>query len=505
MQFRKQTNNPKETLVKSFFLAVAVTLALCSAPALHATCAIQSSQFSTSYRDDVNGDLNDLGRIFEDAGDPACAQEAMWALEDKIHDMLAEPVDEDNKLVFERWLDGYYVGLIYGAAFRLGELGYATKELDYAFSSGPTVAGRFIHFTGTPASGACGLNTWNTCMDDHAGSAFGFAWMAAYKSRRLNHNSSYDISVVAGEASGHINDAFDSVCIRKTPLTTSGTPVCNGTITDLVNGTAQTLSVNGGRQLPHYGFGLMTSIFSALQALEIAGEPYSWRTQDEPIAEGLFNEIRLHTDQYGSFTGNTCLQPNGSSFNLVSCAGPDNYVPNLYNLGPAYTHYFSFTPSTGYKSITFNSGLFSRTTSTAYNAHFSYGRYAAYWDMGADWLPDNAPDFPGDSNDPIGYFEGISSTGVAQGWTCDKDVVNRQGRIKVDFYIDGSFPPDAEGWADASSETVINNLCDGGYAHRFWVQLPTYTKGYNVTAYGLDFTWYGATTLTCLQSGGCKW
>lgn len=499
--------------MKSFFAMIVIIGSLWLSPLAQA-CEMDSAQFSTTYRNDINGDLNDLGRIFADSKSTSCAERALYALTEKVGNMLAAPPDSNQKLVFTRWLDGYYVALIYGAAFHLGEKGWASKNLDYVLdhpdpmTGGPTVADRFEHFTGIPGSGLCGLNTWNTCMDDHAGSAGAYAWMAAYKSRRPNHNTTYDINAAANDAFTHMAAAFASVCIRKKPLVSSATPVCNGSVTDLIGGTAETLSVNGTRQLPHYGFGLMTSLLSAAQALKFINRSYPFSTAEKEIAKGLFEEIRRHTDASGNFIANNCLGPDASS-NIEenrSCAGPDNYVPNLYRLAEAYQLFFNYAPTDGYTSTTFKSALFQRTSTTPFNAHLSYGRYATYYEMGYKWMASGIPAFPPDKYDPIGFLEQVSSTGLAQGWACDKDLGNRQGAVKVDFYVNGGiYPPVASGWANSTSEDIINSsqYCNGGYAHRFWVQLPSSTKGKQIRAWALDYTWYGTYELPCLLT--CSW
>lgn len=505
--------------MKTLCLTIVVAAALLAAPQVNAQCVTSSPNFSSGFRgaSAVNEELNDLGRIFADAGSASatCVEQAHWALRDKVQNMLNGGPDSTGAIPFQRWLDGYYVALIYGAAFRLGERGWATKELDYVLdwnpTGAPTVASRFKHFEGVPNSGVCGPNTWNTCMDDHTGTAVGYAWIAAYKTKRPNHNNwTYDIKPKRDKASEHIANAFTAVCIRKKPVATSGTPVCNGTLSELAGGLAETFSVNGTQQLLHYGFGMMTSIGSALHVLDtVVGAPHYLTPTEVTIAQGLFDEMRAHADAAGTFPSLNCFKPNGSGvITGADCAGPDKYVPNLYRLEPVYRKYFSYTPTGGYTSTTFSSSLFKRYSTTPANEHFSYGRFATYYDMGYLWIENGVPKFPGDANDPIGYFESISSTGLAQGWACDKDLGDRQGAIKVDFYINGGiYPPIKSGWADSASEAIINgpSYCNGGTAHRFWVQLPPETQGYTVRAWALDYTWYGTYELPCLAPAGCRW
>lgn len=500
--------------MKSVCIAVTVALALFLAPQLHACATTGVTDFTTSYRGAPNDDLNDYGRIFEDADDPNCAQNAMYALTSKVRNHL-----DANSSTFTQWLDGYAVGIIYATALRLGEMGWASKELDQVLDeplpNGPVaLSQRFVHFTGTPPSGACNPETFNTCMDDHAGSALGFAWMAAYKAKRLNHNSSYDVDDKRDEAESHIRQAFASVCIRKTPLLEDrGSTVCDGTVTDLINSDAETLSVNGTMQIIHYGFGLMTSVLSAVQGWEQSGGgTFAFTTGEEAIAKGLYEEIARHADSYGNYPNADCLRlENGEIVGGARCDGVNalgqnpSYLPNMYNLKGPYDHYFpGVIPSSGdYISNSFDPNLFEIAYNSSAGEHFGYARYTHYGQQGGSWIPNNAPDMPDDNYDPVGYFEGISASGLAQGWTCDQDTMDRQARVKVDFYVDG-WTLAAEGWAESSSEYAINSIC-GGNAHRFWVQLPGWTQGKVVRVYGSDFTWYGNTELTCLQSPSCSW
>jgi hypothetical protein len=89
------------------------TLALFIAPGLSACVA--NDPAITNYPRGGNLDLNDYGALLIDAGDPNCAQGAMYNLTTKLANHLNYPGS------FQNWLDGYYVALIYGAALRLGD------------------------------------------------------------------------------------------------------------------------------------------------------------------------------------------------------------------------------------------------------------------------------------------------------------------------------------------------------------------------------------------------
>lgn len=90
---------------------------------------------------------------------------------------------------------------------------------------------------------------------------------------------------------------------------------------------------------------------------------------------------------------------------------------------------------------------------------------------------------------------------MASGWSCDQDVSGKS--VHVDIYAGSTLAVHAI--ANGGSETAVNNACGGGTAHRFSVQLPSWTQGQTIIAYGLDYTWFGFTQLTCLQSPACSW
>jgi hypothetical protein len=158
-----------------------------------------------------------------------------------------------------------------------------------------------------------------------------------------------------------------------------------------------------------------------------------------------------------------------------------------------------------YTSSNFDQSLFLTST------HFGYGRLTTYRDMGGNWFPSGmvagaVPNMPYDDHDPVdGWLDSISPSGLASGWTCDQDAPNNA--IKVDLYAGDNWTFAATGYANLSSEAAVNSLCWGGFAHRFQIQLPSWSQGQNIRAYGLDYTWYGFTELHCGQdpSRPCFW
>jgi hypothetical protein len=102
---------------------------------------------------------------------------------------------------------------------------------------------------------------------------------------------------------------------------------------------------------------------------------------------------------------------------------------------------------------------------------------------------------------PIGGFDGITATGLASGWACDRDAPASPIQIRIQTsdpspQIVGVF------LANLASEAAVNSRCGGGTAHRFSVQLPAWTKGQYLIVYGLD-TMEGSAFLPTTAGSGC--
>lgn len=83
-----------------------------------------------------------------------------------------------------------------------------------------------------------------------------------------------------------------------------------------------------------------------------------------------------------------------------------------------------------------------------------------------------------------GYMEDLGVAGLAQGWVCDPDAPHLSTKVKLmaNNTVIGIYT------ADLGSEQAVANECGGGTNHRFMVQLPAWTRGYDVTAYSVDLT-----------------
>jgi len=452
-------------------------------------CRVNDAAFSRSFRDNVNLDLNDYARIFADAENAACAEGADYALYDKVKSTM-----DTRPAVFTEWLQGANVAFIFAAAQRIGANGFATKDLDTQLRrvESAFAAGRDL---------GCAKESGNQCLDDYSIASSGYAWIAAYKYRRGDAATS--VEAFRQKARVYIDSTFIATCIHQS----EGTPtLCNGAVG---GATSRTLSLNHGQQMPSYGFGLLTSLASTVLGLDAAGAPYTFSATNKAISKMLFEEAQRAVDASVSpfaFRSN-CVSPyrDGSGNWWLGpatyfCGGPDNYQPQMYRVDAFYTNWIGALPTAGtYQSNVFNDNHFALGSSD--NGFFSWGRHQAYGKLGYDWIATPREYLPFDSYDPIGYLEGVSATGVASGWTCDKDAPGKANR--VDFYTGSTFVTYAR--ANGGSEAAVNSLCNGGTAHRFAVQLPAWTQGQDIVAYGLDYTWFGFTQLTCLQSPRCAW
>ncbi len=498
--------------MKSPYLLLAAALLSLTVATNASACITFQNAFSTTFKDDPNLDINDYGRIHHDADDANCAQAAMYSLTEKLRIHLDSTTQYDTGVTFQQWLDGYLVAEIYGAAMRIGANGWASKDLDDQLVR---LATRFQH-NPRSRSGGCGGNEFNTCMDDLIGTASGYAWMAAYMSRRPNRFTTTQVNTKISDAITYLQKGLRPVsalepdagiCLRDTPDNGNYSTLCTGTLAELKLGTAETFTVNGDQRLIHYGFGLMTSVASAKLGLELAGSPFQFDVNTEVvIATALMEEAQRHINATTREYTNDCVKKNVDpdtkvvtyTTNAGCGGGPGAYMPDMYALKAFYDSRIGGIPNAGaYTSNNFNPNLFHLQTND--NDHFSYGRFEGYGIEGYAWFVIARTWMPYDSYNPTGGITSINSSGVAQGWACDADMPG--GRVLVDFYVDNGATYVATATASASDPT---RSCGTGTARSFSVQLPTSSKTKTVRAWGLDYTWYGTTELSCSQSP-CSW
>ncbi|HVG25695.1 MAG TPA: hypothetical protein VND45_16180 [Thermoanaerobaculia bacterium] len=492
--------------------AAALVLSL-GAPGHAAACITFQNAFTPTYKANPNLDLNDYGRIHHDADDPNCARAAMYSLTDKLNRHL-----DGDPAAFQQWLDGFLVAEIYAAAMRIGANGWAGKALDEQLVE---LSGRFRHNVSEP-SGTCGGDHFNTCMDDLTGTASGYAWMAAYMSRRPNRFTREEVDATIALAEDYLRRSLEPVsaaepkngiCLRD-KSSAGYVPLCTGTIEQLRLGTAETFTVNGQQQMLHYGFGLMTSVASAKLALELAGSSFAFTDDEKRIARALMEEVQRHFDPATREFTADCVQrkeTNGVlTYPLVDCGA--GYHPDMYALRGFYDARLGGIPAGSYDSNAFDLSPFALDDryevasdgATRFDPRFfSYGRFETYAIMGYAWWVLPRAWMPRDDYEPRGWLDGISETGLASGWACDPDMPD--GRTRIDFYTGDGATYAGTAAADEFTGSAYDRQCLGGTAHRFTFQLPRASKGKPLRAWALDYTWYGVTELGCSQSPTCSW
>ena len=356
-----------------------------------------SAQVS-SYWEDVNLNLGDYGRIFQDAAQPT--NSAAWisardALIRKIDNTIAAGSHYDtvlNKTVgpYQGWLEGVNVSLIMASGLLLSAPNkqQLTRPLDSAIrrAMGSYVFNR---------DAGCGFSDgrWqnqNNCMDDYAVAASGLAWIAAYKYKRGDSGVSY----YADAAKNAINSALaldESVCAYPSGSSFSPTSArgpCTATVADLRNNVAETVSLNHGQQTIAYGMGLMTSISSAFIGLQTANANPTLTQDQKDVAFALFKEAETqnHTAADGStFVANGCyaLKLDLTGFQTVAHCGDvgGRYRPKMFPVRDFYTQVLNVTPPNtgGYQFNVFDASLFVN------DLFFNNGRQVVYRDLTQCW------------------------------------------------------------------------------------------------------------------------
>jgi hypothetical protein len=510
-------------MMKHLVLSFALCLAI--AHSAHSQCRTDEAppRFTTQHRDSfskvLNLELNDYGRIHEDADNPACAEKALYALSAKVRNTLwvgGNPATGTQYHTDERELyptgpyqgawEGWHVAAIFSAAQRLGANGWATKDLDVVLQA----VRDSYSFNAT-----CEDFSANTCKDDYAGGAVAHAWIAAYEFRRGRSASAH---ILASRA--YLKDFFRTVCIDRSNLQVGDFVRCDGDDNTLLTGDV-TYSLNHGIQQPPYGFGLMTSVASALLGLGVAGAPTSLASIDSNVdtqlrAVALLREaqgkvVSSSSGDNATFDDN-CLnvgftqQPNVRVISTdAPCGGvipgQPRYEPEMFVLKRFYEGVVGHQFVGGEYSF---AGQYDFDADPSEHSFHGVGRKLFYVTHSSDWLHDTAPVsryLPFDNHDPIGVVESISPTGWITGWSCDKDFPT--GSNRVDFYHGDPVldPEQAINYASVRAEqpsgTTVRDACGGGNHHRFSLQLPSEAVGKPVSAWGLDYTWYGVTRLAC--------
>lgn len=391
--------------------AVAV---LCCAP--HAFSQCRSSQGNTTrdvtyYKQALNGDLADYGTIFEEAAPwSSCTQAAADALYKKLYTTFHPETVGFNSWTtgvydaqagftlhapFRGWLRGGDAALVHATALRLANVGKLTKPLDDLIKQ--------IDYQ-MDVDVNCGwTNFWNkdqnSCMDDYAIGAMGYAWVAAFRAKRGG-----DVMVPEGLARTQVANALStdhySICAWNGSTYVSPAPAspCTGTINDILNNGYVPISFHTGDSIP-YGFGLLTSIASASVGIKVAdpntSTPFLDSTQ-QAVVQKLYTHSLPHTN-YNGMTNpvtfdwvNDCSRFTKDS-NGAMVVTPDNVCgantpsPKMFPLDAFINAYAPPVASSEPKFDIFDTNLFCDGTD-GYCDFFSAGRRAVYGQMAHDWV-----------------------------------------------------------------------------------------------------------------------
>jgi hypothetical protein len=253
------------------------------------------------YNGDLNVDLNDYGSLFEDIRRSGCCPETVQRL-------LYQKIDAELRAGgFGKWLGGGDIYLIVTTALQLGARGALPLELHNKVRQ---AIDAYVDGNSPLLVKNC---SWpgNTCMDDYAVGAAGFAWAAAYVYR--TGADAATATQYADRAREYFRKSFsqtESVCLHRASPDTGGLvsscQSCEPEVTadgvatlreQIRSGQIQVAVFNHDFDNPNYGVGLFTSLAVAAAGLEAAGQPYSTSDAVEAtIAQGLFRHGQQFVD-----------------------------------------------------------------------------------------------------------------------------------------------------------------------------------------------------------------
>jgi PKD repeat protein len=484
-----------------------VMLFVCLSAGKLSACVTDSPAFSASYRgtpDGVgtDGDLDDWGALTIDANDPDCAHAAA--------NRIVAKLSTTPTLYFQQSLAGYNIALIFAAAVRLGSYGWFNTQPDPSNSLTEQLERIKNNYVEKSHAGGCGTGfLGNSCMDDLAGEAAAWGWMAAYKKK---HGDS-DTWLAAQTSGDRIDAFFNNVCIFSqlkydNPNDPGYHRLCNGNVADIEYNNAYVFAFEHDKETPHYGFGLLTSIDGAIVGLEAAGAGKTLSGDQQSLVFGMWREIQMHINNW---YGQECKVPislgNGQyGFGTNVSCDDQGYDPSMYNLKA-----FLINPSHGNFTPPFDQyqaagGYNWEGVANPFTDHQGFGRRATYNEQAGDWYVHRADAgryMPFNTHASQGYLDAVSAAGVASGWACDGDAPT--GTVKVDFYFgDALVGEDPSQFPNIGSEPAVNNLCGGGSTHRFFVQLPSSARGYPIRAAARDYTTGTTVNLSCVAPS-CTW
>lgn len=277
-------------------MGVAVLILSLLAAAPQAVACDANNALSTWEGSLGGGDLNDFAMILRSANQAGCQGVAASKLLSKLQG--------DNAAAWTGWQTGAAVSFVLSAGLSLGAQGYLSADLDRELVS---VANSYQ----LNLQQGCGFGsgTWrngNTCFEDYAIGMAAHGWRAAYY--RLTGR---DWTGARSSAVSTMRNTLSNLtsCIHNPSLGLHVyRGVCNGTMTDLTNGTGYLLSINKSAQSPAYGIGQFTALAAGFAGLEEAEEKILQSeilSENRLMAQHFFIEGTKTANGDGSFKAST--------------------------------------------------------------------------------------------------------------------------------------------------------------------------------------------------------
>jgi|GEM_PF-5643672 len=383
------------SLVLAIFIAVPAFG--CAVETLGTTCCAYNADGQTSFKI--------LGAIEQDARSPSCASGAQI----NLNQFLSAYDDH----FFQQFLSGEYVMLVMVAGLELGGRGFMDAGLDAKIwrvaqlyqTVVKDTSDRCGFVTAPDANGNVGPN-WqagNSCQDDYAIAASGFAWKAAYA--RLTGREFYPSRWNALDMIHQTFNTNDALCVYDSslPLDFLYGP-CNSTPSALGPSNVKVLSFNHGSETTGYGIGLMANIAAAFFGLDVASASvssnYEISSAEHLALQYIYKEGQDHSflsNGKGLFSDSGCYSPDlWSNGPVYPCwdykfrAG-DPYKAGMYPLQRFYQAY-GFTPGDA-MGFQFNVSQFDANNFGG--AFFHVGRYETYFSLAYDFIDNRPPLAPG--------------------------------------------------------------------------------------------------------------
>ena len=384
--------------------------------------ACRSDEFATgdvtTFKDNLNVDLNDYGVIFEEAAPwSGCTQAAADALYKKLYTHFHPPLagigdwpHNDPQVCangsscayqFQGWLQGGVVGLIHATALRLANVGKLSKPLDDLIQRIPYQMNVDLNcgFEGN-ALPPYPPNTrrWeigNSCMEDYTIGAMGWAWIAAYKSLRGLGSGWYEANNARNAIRSSLSTT-DSICAWSgaPSIFDQGRGPCTGNVADLREHGYQAMSLHGGDSIA-YGLGLLTSVGAASVGLVKAGYPLDLDADEELVVRKLYADGLAHTDGNSFYTDCYQFSLSGGyvqaspTYRCEDQAGHP-YRPKMFPVRDFIAAYAPDALAEGTLYSEFDPTLFCDTSvgmgSVGDCAFYNPGRRSIYGHMGQTWV-----------------------------------------------------------------------------------------------------------------------